>query len=93
MGELTVYKAVAEMRRLSASGEEVSFSFTSYSESKQETHGIVEVRRARLRVRAIDHPVENGDLLELYTDLDTLEQRRFYIPTLMTFNGKLLKLQ
>jgi hypothetical protein len=88
MGELTVYKAISEMRKLSADGQEVSFSFMSYSESKQETHGIVEVRRARLRARAIDFDLENGDLLEPYTDLDTMEQRRFNIPTLMTFNGK-----
>lgn len=88
MGTLTVYEAISAMRKLSAQGQEVSFSFMSYSESKQRTEGIVEVRRARLRPRSKDFAIENGDLLEPYTDLDTLEQRRFHIPTLMTFNGQ-----
>ncbi|MBD3630513.1 hypothetical protein [Cyclobacterium sp.] len=88
MGQLTVYEAISEMRTRSARGQEVSFSFMSYSESKQETEGIVEVRRARLRRRSRDADFLNGELLEPYTDLDTLEQRRFYIPTLMTFNGQ-----
>lgn len=92
MGQLTVYEAISEMRRLSAAGQEVSFSFMSYSESKQDTHSIVEVRRARLRARAVDLDMENGELLEPYTDLDTMELKRFYILTLMTFNGKRLKL-
>jgi hypothetical protein len=88
MGQLTVYEAISMMRKLSIKGEEISFSFMSYSESKQDTHGIVEVRRARLRPRSTDYDVENGDILEPYTDLDTLELKRFHIPTLMTFNGK-----
>ncbi|WP_375585934.1 hypothetical protein [Cyclobacterium xiamenense] len=52
MGPLTVYEAISAMRKLSARGQEVSFSFMSYSESKQQTEGIVEVRRARLRPRS-----------------------------------------
>lgn len=88
MGQLTVYEAISAMRKLSAQGQEVSFSFMSYSESRQETEGIVEVRRARLRPRSQDADFLNGDLLEPYTDLDTLELRRFNIPTLMTFNGQ-----
>jgi len=88
MGKLTVYEAINQMRELSKSGEAFSFSFMSYSENKQTTAGIVEVRRGRLTAKSPVSDIKNADLIQPYTDLDILEPRRFYIPTLMTFNGQ-----
>jgi hypothetical protein len=88
MGKLTVYEAISRMRELSKEGSTFSFSFMSYSENKQTTEGVVEVRRAKLAVKSAEMEIKNGDILQPYTDLDTLEPRRFYIPTLMTFNGQ-----
>lgn len=69
MCQLTAYEAISEMLELSALWQEVSFSFISYSETKQETEDIVEVRRGRLRPRSPDTDFLNGELLEPYTDL------------------------
>ncbi|GAB2993908.1 hypothetical protein GCM10027284_08860 [Cyclobacterium sediminis] len=92
MGKLTVYEAINQMRELSKAGEAFSFSFMSYSDSKQTTEGIVEVRRGRLTAKSAESDIKNADLLQPYTDLDIMEPRRFYIPTLMTFNGQKTRL-
>ena len=88
MSKLTVYEAINRMRELSREGKTFSFSFMSYSEEKQTTDGIVEVRNGRLTTKSARSEIQNADLLQPYTDLDVLEPRRFYIPTLMTFNGQ-----
>lgn len=88
MSQLTVFEAINEMRKLSADGLSFSFSFMSYERSKQTTHGIVEVMNARLRNKSPLVAFENSEMIEPYYDLDTNEPRRFYQPTLMTFNGR-----
>ena len=81
------------MRELTQQGKPFSFTFMSYSRDRQKSEGIVEVRRAKLRSRGhLDHN-QFAEIMEEYTDLDTLEQRRFYHPTLMTFNGQSLVLE
>ncbi|GHB44419.1 hypothetical protein [Mongoliitalea lutea] len=92
MSQLTVWKAIEEMRELSAEGLSFSFSFMSYDRTKQTTHGIVEVRNARLRNKSKLVNFENSELIEPYIDLDTNELRRFSHPTLMTFNGRTVEL-
>ena len=90
MSQMTVYQAINEMRRLSAEEKPFAFSFMSYSESKQSTHGIVEVRAAKLKRRTPEADFLNAEMIEEYVDLDTLDHRRFYQPALMTFNGQRL---
>ena len=92
MGKLTVYEAINQMRELSKAGEAFSFSFMSFSDSKQSTEGIVEVRRGRLTTKSAEMDKKNDDIIQPYTDLDILEPRQFYIPSLMTFNGQKTKL-
>ena len=92
MGKLTVYEAINQMRELSKAGEAFSFSFMSFSDSKQYTEGIVEVRRGRLTAKSAEMDKKNDDIIQPYTDLDILEPRQFYIPSLMTFNGQKTKL-
>lgn len=86
--ELTVYDAVNQMRELSRAEKPVSFSFMSYSQAKQRSQGIVEVRRALMKRRTRLATYEHAPAIEEYIDLDTMEHRKFYIPTLMTMNGK-----
>ncbi|MFY0628574.1 MAG: hypothetical protein JXR07_19915 [Reichenbachiella sp.] len=64
----------------------------SYNRSAQTTEGIVEVRNARLRKKSPMVEYESNEVIEPYLDLDTNEPRRFYHPTLMTFNGQRLNL-
>jgi hypothetical protein len=66
MGQLTVYEAIYEMRKLSAQGREVSISIMSYSESKQQTEGIVEMRRA------------SAALEEKYTPINSRKYQRCF---------------
>lgn len=84
---MNLYTALNQMRELSEKEIPFSFSFMSYSRTRQTTEGIVEVRRAKLIRRAKMVEFENAEIIEPYYDLDRHENRRFYQCTLMTFNG------
>lgn len=90
---MTVYEAIKQMRELTKQGRSFSFMFMSYSRERQESHGIVEVRNARLRRRNRKEFTRFAEIMEDYLDLDTNETKRFYHPTLMFFNGQKLTLR
>lgn len=90
---MTVFQAIARMRELSRQKVPFGFTFMSYSRSRQQTHGIVQVRHARLKPRAKAAAYENAAIIEEYIDLDTGEAKKFYQCTLMTFNGHQLILK
>jgi hypothetical protein len=92
MSQKSVYQAIDEMRELSKNGDPFSFSFMSYSDTKQTTNGVTLVRRARLKLTHKEDEYHNAKMIEEYIDLDTMEHRRFYQPALMTFNGNRLTL-
>lgn len=81
------------MRELTKAGKTFSFSFMSYSRSRQQTEGIIEVRTARLRSRGKKENNIQAEIMEEYMDLDQNHPRHFYHPTLMTFNGQKVTLQ
>lgn len=89
---MTVYKAIAEMRRLTERGEHFSFTFMSYSENRQKSEGIIDVSKARLGTRD-KSTVQNSEIMLTYIDLNTGEQRRVYQPLIIMFQGKKLELQ
>ena len=90
---MTVFEAIAEMRRLSKLGQPFSFSFMSFQRSKNLSSGIIEVKCAKLRPRGPADQSENAELIEPYLDVQTNQPREFYQPLLMTFNGQNLTLQ
>ncbi len=90
---MDLYEAIKEMRRLSAKGEEFSFTFMSYNSSAGISEGVVEVRRARLRKREKSCHHRDAEIVEAYMDLDTMQPRHFYQPLLMSFNGEKVVLQ
>lgn len=92
MSQLTVFQAINQMRDLSAKGVPFSIVFMTWSETRQHTDGIKEVRRAQLKRRTKEADYFNADMIEEYIDLDTMEHRRFYHPGLMTFNGQKLQI-
>lgn len=92
MSQLTVYKAIDEMRELSEKKVPFSFTFMSWSETKGTSDGIIEVQNGRLKNRTTEADYLNAEVIEEYIDLDIMEHRRFYHPLLMTFNNQSLLL-
>jgi len=90
--KISVYNAIDEMRKLTKEKKPFSFSFMSCSESTQESHGIVEVAKAKLgRSDRVEHN-HNADIMLNYIDLSNGEQHRMYQPLLMLFNGNAVEL-
>lgn len=85
---MTVYEAIAEMRRISNRGEYFSFTFMSYSWKRGTSDGPVTVQRARLRPRPTADQNSFADIMEAYINLDTGEARQFYQPLVMLFNNQ-----
>lgn len=90
---MDLYDAIKEMRRLSSEGKSFSFTFMSYNSSKGTSEGIVSVQHGRLRKRERAEFHADAEMVEAYTDLDTMADRRFWQPLLMTFNGEKVILQ
>lgn len=90
---MDVYEAISEMRRLSSEGRPFSFSFMSCNLTEGKSEGIVYVRHGKLRKREKSDHHRYAGMVEAYVDLDTMENRRFYQPLLMTFNGEKLELR
>lgn len=89
---MTVYEAIAEMRRLTAAGQSFSFAFMSYSYTKHSSEGFVQVARARLSKQSTKATNRFADYMLNYVDLDTLQTRRCWQPLLLELNGIPLEL-
>ena len=90
---MDLYKAIKEMRRLTAENIPFSFSFMSCNLTNNSSEGVITVRRARLLKRESIKHHKYAEIVEAYMDLDTMECRRFYQPLLMSFNGEKVVLQ
>lgn len=90
---LLVYQAISEMRRLSRAGKTFSFSFVSYSLSREIGEGVTHVENAKLRGRSKANKHPHADILEFYTDPVTGEAKQFYQPLLIEFNGQKVDLK
>ncbi|GAA4137933.1 hypothetical protein GCM10022216_14510 [Sphingobacterium kyonggiense] len=88
---MTIFEAIAEMRKLSKEGKSFSFTFMTYSLSRNETKGIAEVKNARLKPRGKVEHNQYAQLLEEYVDINTGEAKRFWQCCLLSFNGTSLK--
>ncbi|WP_312139500.1 hypothetical protein [Sphingobacterium sp.] len=88
---MTIFEAIAEMRRLSKLGKSFSFTFISYSLSRGTSDGIVEVHAARLRKRGKIEHNQFAELQEEYVNIKTGEPRKFWHCCLLSFNGQSLK--
>lgn len=83
---MTVYEAIQQMRQLTRQKHPFAFSYMSYSRTKGESHGEVEVEHALLvkNPRTDDEDVQNFMLT--YRDQDTGEAKHFWQPLLMSLN-------
>ena len=74
------------MRKLSDDNVPFSITFLTCNLSKRTTVGFKAVERAKLRVGlSTDKGIKSRSLIG-YIDLDTNENRWFYLPLLMKFN-------
>lgn len=73
--------AIKEMKSLTEQNIPFSFSFTSFSESRDASDGVIIVQSASLRKQPNDY------LLEYY-DNKKQKAKRCYVCLLMTFNNK-----
>ena len=83
---MTNYKAIKQMRKLSNDNVPFSITFLTCNLTKRTTTGFKTVKRAKLRVGlSTDKGIKSRSLIG-YIDLDTNENRWFYLPLLMKFN-------
>ena len=85
---ITLYDAIAEMRRLSLAEIPFSFSHSTWNQDTQECHGIRHVNKAILRPAGKNDEIKDADLKLFYKDLDNNEKRNCWQPLLMFFNDK-----
>ena len=84
---ITVYDAIAQMRRISARGESFSFSHATYNRDEQYSHGVKHCQNAILRPAAKSDDVRDADMKLFYFDQDNRENRVAWQPGIMYFNG------
>ncbi|MDR0939908.1 MAG: hypothetical protein LBN29_11285 [Mediterranea sp.] len=89
---MTVYEAIAEMRRRSREGGSFSFTFMSYSRDRRSSDGVTRVERARLLPGSDPKANRFADHMLNYVDLDTLERRSCWQPLLLELDGEDLEL-
>ena len=88
----TPYEALFMMRRYSEMGVPFSFTFNSYSKTKDKTDGLKEVKRAVLRMGLRDDQSEHAKVLIAYVDLNKEEAPRFFrLSLLQSFNNYKIK--
>lgn len=86
MNTIARYEALKQMRKLSDDNIPFSFSFLGCNLSTQHSDGFKEIKKAKLRVGlSSDQGIKSRSLIG-YIDLETNENRWFYLPLLTSFN-------
>lgn len=83
---MTVYEAIHKMRQLSEKGQAFAFSYMSYSLTRGESHGEVEVEHGLLVKNPKEQKSSYDDCMLTYRNQDTGEARHFWQPLLMSFD-------
>ena len=88
---MTVYEAIQQMRQLTLKKKPFAMSYMSYSRTRGESHGEVEVEHALLikNPKTDDEDVQNFMLT--YRDQDTGEAHHCWQPLLMSFDHQPLE--
>ena len=89
---MKVYDAIKEMKNRRKTNSVFSFSFMSYSITKNETHGIVNIRKAKLSKRPPEGKNQYGEYMLSFINMDTLEEFHCWTPLLMFFDETKLEL-
>ena len=88
MNEIKLFDAIEKMKNLSKEDNFFSFTFLSCDLSRQKSDGVIEVKNATLTKRNTKEQNVNAEIMLNYYDHNLKENRRFYQPLLMFFNGQ-----
>lgn len=91
--EITVYEAIAMMRKFTAEGKMFSFVFASLNRDTGKSQGITHVKRAKLRPAASTDNIKHAGFKLFYWDDYYQENRVCWQPLIMFFNNTKVKLQ
>lgn len=83
---MTIWEAINDMRK----GKEFSFSFVSFDRERQESQGIVHVRKAILRPQSKQDAVVDAEHKLNYFDLELGVPRNCWQPLITEYNGQKL---
>lgn len=83
---INLYEALNRMRLLTELGVPFEFTFLSYNSTTQSSDGFKAVRNAQLRQGYRNDQSDKAKILIGYVNKDD-NNRWFYLPLLMTFNG------
>lgn len=84
---MKVYEAVKRMRELSKNNIPFSITFLTCNTTKEESKGVRHVRKCLLRTGLNEQYSDKARSLIGYVNLDTSENKTFYIPLLLRFNN------
>lgn len=84
---IDLYKAIEEMRRISAGGGTFVLKFRTWNRATHSGGEIVTVPAARVRPRAYDEKIQYSSYKLFFTDTDTGRALNCWQPLIMEFNG------
>lgn len=87
MDSYTLESAITSMKSLSAKGIPFSFSFMKLNGTRSKVY------RAAIRKQAKSSKVKNSFALLEYVNVDTDECKHCYLPLLMSFNNKPIRIR
>lgn len=92
MARMTVYEAIAHMRRNTADGTPFSLTFSTWDTQRHKSSGIKTIKQAVLRPAAKASDLENADYKLFIYDIEKQKDLICWQPLLMFYNGNKLKL-
>lgn len=88
METIDLYKAIAEMRKLTAQKKPFSFSHYTWDDHRQKANGLREVKRALLRPAARGDDLSSADSKLFYMNMETERPRVCWQPLIAYYMGK-----
>lgn len=89
---MNVYEAIKQMHELTRKGSSFSFTFMTYSYDKNKSSGPRSVQHAILLPGHVKDKNQYSDFLLRFRDMDTYEEKHFWFPLLLEFNGEAIEL-
>ncbi len=88
METIDLYKAIDEMRAITAAGGTFSFKHRKWNRHTGKGGDIMVVKSAKIRPKASDEAVENSSHKLYYTDTDSGQAKVCWQVLVVEFNGK-----
>ena len=92
MESIDLYKAIAEMRKLTAQNIAFSFSHFTWDNHRQKANGLRTVKKALLRPASNTDDLSAADFKLFYMDMEFNKPRNCWQPLIASFMGKKVEL-